>query len=53
MVMLGAPNGSAAPASDALDSQMTLLDRRLTELESNLARLVDKLDASGVPANSH
>jgi hypothetical protein len=53
MVMLGAPNGSASAASEALGSQMTLLDRRLTELESNMARLVDKLDASGVPVNSH
>ena len=45
-VMLGSANGQLSPASAAVDSQMNLFDRRLSVLESNVARLVDMVAAS-------
>ena len=46
MVMLGSSGGQWKPEAKAPDNQMVLLDKRLTELESNVTRLAGKLQVS-------
>ncbi len=53
-VMLGSTGAQFGAAPVQLDSQMVMFDRRLSVLESNVARLVDLLGSSAsmpVPAN--
>ena len=50
-VMLGTADGGLKPAPDSAGAQVLLLDRRLTALESKVARLMSQMElalAAGV-----